>query len=878
MTIQNSDNPERALNLEDISKLDNTFFLDNKYLSKRILEFGTGLIPLINNSEKCSCEKFCADLCFNRLNHQECNRSICGLSDRLHDVYCNNRPFLRLSNQKVKKYAVERVRSFRERGFKSSSMGNFEDNNQFTRLILLDKVSKGELIIECLGEVLIDADVRDRYHNYFNLESFSDEKIMNHNYEKPATIPRRLFSLVENFVYLDMTQIGNEARHIRHSCNPNSQAEVWISKPNLRNQKSKVENDHTISWLKMGIFALKDLEKGSEITIDYENLMSICIPTDNKKYEASNRYLGLLECGCNFENCRKKIGTSKINKPLEFSKYLIPIPNKKKKSRESLNKNQDETELLQYNKYSFKAFIGLREKIIEDQKNWKDGQTKKKSKKVLQRGYNIFETDKRRIIEIHDSTIRTSNICNKSFKFPIDPPLWYAVSSFSWYGLQNYRECCNFNLPHNSWWEIAQPGKNDFIRLSTGAIERPKRRCSKLHRKSLSTNFQFSHTYSFTKLRKKGIFLHIMTHPWLLPLNNLTNIDIEFGRSWKIFLSRSVDLGRWALIQKLSYFFNIFNISDEDFSWPIIDQGLGDDEKCTVCCSHGTLFSCDICAKSIHKSCLKKCNQFISSPLFSLPNWFPTKQISKEAYFKELINHFSPVVKTPLNTEKISIKNINPRITVVYNPSSTNFSQSYSKGKLNNNSKLFTCHKCSNSVHTKFWLRLKTNEKRIISKNAMRIRFSRAYQCNFFNFEIVEEIREKVASPNSNKKQSTCKNLQKQNIVRSVRLMINNLFIWRRKNMKFRTLNKQYTIFNELSRNFDARKEVDPRWDIINNNPELTQEIYSIPISNKSPTNPRECFDYSSSLSVSIQENCQIIDSISVDEFIDSLKNRNRTK
>ena len=55
---------------------------------------------------------------------------------------------------------------------------------------------------------------------------------------------------------IDATKKGNEARFINHSCDPNSQAESWT-----------VEGQERV-----GIFAIKPILVGQEITYDYHSI------------------------------------------------------------------------------------------------------------------------------------------------------------------------------------------------------------------------------------------------------------------------------------------------------------------------------------------------------------------------------------------------------------------------------------------------------------------------------------------------------------------------------------------------------------------------------------------------------------------------------
>ena len=55
---------------------------------------------------------------------------------------------------------------------------------------------------------------------------------------------------------IDATVKGNEARFINHSCSPNCQAEYWAVEGRER----------------VGIFAIKPIPSGQEITYDYHSI------------------------------------------------------------------------------------------------------------------------------------------------------------------------------------------------------------------------------------------------------------------------------------------------------------------------------------------------------------------------------------------------------------------------------------------------------------------------------------------------------------------------------------------------------------------------------------------------------------------------------
>ncbi|KAH7646884.1 putative SET domain protein [Cryptosporidium bovis] len=840
---------------------------EHEFLSKRIVEFGTGLIPLVNNTVKCTCEKTCDEFCLNRLNRYECNRSICGLYNNLHYVYCNNRPFQRLNEKKKIKFIAEK---YRPRNEKEKSIRKFNLNvpRTSTRLILLEGISKGELIIECKGEILTNIDVRDRYSGYFGLNNNVDETQCCK--EEIKNIPEKLFCLVDGYVYLDMTDKGNEARHIRHSCDPNSRAEVWISRPFNSSLKSGFRNEFSITWLKLGIFALKNLEKGTEITIDYENLVSRQIPGLKKKKNVFG-YIGMLNCHCNSDICRKIIGTKEPPEEYELSSYLIPIPNKKERKKKY--SRSDLTKGITPNKNSFESYIDIKDKLAGSQKKWREQHKKKQMESISHESSNIFEHDKNKIIEIQEGNFGIEAETGAP-KYKIDIPLWYLYTIISWKGIPNIEKCCNSYLPHNNLYKQHYSRYNKTKNCSNlypqRKSERLRRSCSKeTHVYKVSKTNPKSNIGAIRFTGKRSIFLHLMTHPWYLALNSHTDVDFEFGKLWKSFLSRSIYLGRLFVIQRISIFFNVYKVNDEDLSWALIDQGIGDDEKCTVCSFHGTLLSCDICSRGVHKSCLNKSNQFISSPLFRLPDWFPMNDIKKKSYFNELVSLlYGKTNKNEFNFQHSPGNKIKcSKITVIYNPSMST-RNSHNTSIKSKDSETFICHICSNSYHSRFWISLSARKRKRISINAMKIRLARAFNTHFYGkqFSVNHFQAQKRATINETKKNNVKIRPQRNNQIRIAKIMINNLFVWRRNNSKFKI--DQNMVFSELSTNYISRKEIDSRWNHRENNPSLKFPNPNIDHKNHSKFDQNIMTRESSNISVVKLEPLQILDSISFNEYI----------
>lgn len=87
-----------------------------------------------------------------------------------------------------------------------------------------EKIKKGELIIEYIGNVLTDKEVKNFPNNKY------------------------IFSVEKNF-NLDGSPKSNIARYANHSCNPNAESELKKKRVFLR--------------------AIKNISKGEEITFDY---------------------------------------------------------------------------------------------------------------------------------------------------------------------------------------------------------------------------------------------------------------------------------------------------------------------------------------------------------------------------------------------------------------------------------------------------------------------------------------------------------------------------------------------------------------------------------------------------------------------------------
>ncbi|KAK4795363.1 hypothetical protein SAY86_013357 [Trapa natans] len=152
----------------------------------------------------------CGDECLNRMLNIECVQGTCPCGD-----LCSNQQFQRRNYAKLQ-------------WFRCGKKGY--------GLQLLKDVSKGDFIIEYVGEVLDIPTYEERQRNYA-------AKGHKHFY----------FMTLNGGEVIDACSKGNLGRFINHSCDPNCQTEKWM-----------VNGEICI-----GLFAIRDMKKGEEVTFDY---------------------------------------------------------------------------------------------------------------------------------------------------------------------------------------------------------------------------------------------------------------------------------------------------------------------------------------------------------------------------------------------------------------------------------------------------------------------------------------------------------------------------------------------------------------------------------------------------------------------------------
>ncbi|RLN34228.1 histone-lysine N-methyltransferase ASHH3-like isoform X1 [Panicum miliaceum] len=161
----------------------------------------------------------------------------------------------------------------------SSSSGRSVDMSTTEKcgfgLVAEDEIKKGEFVVEYVGEVIDDRTCENRL---WQMKRLSDTNFY-------------LCEVSSNMV-IDATDKGNMSRFINHSCEPNTEMQKWTVDGETR----------------VGIFALRDIKKGEELTYDYKFV----------QFGADQ------DCHCGSSNCRKMLGTTKsLNSILLRNGYSV---------------------------------------------------------------------------------------------------------------------------------------------------------------------------------------------------------------------------------------------------------------------------------------------------------------------------------------------------------------------------------------------------------------------------------------------------------------------------------------------------------------------------------------------------------------------------
>lgn len=219
-------------------------------------------------------ENGCLDDCLNRMSFAECSPSTCPCGEQ-----CDN--------QHIQRHDW------------AQCLERFRAEGKGWGIRTKECLRSGQFIIEYLGEVVSEHEFRSRMmEQYF---SHSGHYCLN----------------LDSGMVIDSYRMGNEARFINHSCEPNCEMQKWSVNGVYR----------------IGLFALKDITSGTELTYDY-NFHSF--NTEEQQV-----------CKCGSESCRGIIGGK--------SQRINGLPGKsggtrrlgrlkeKRKSKHQLKKREEES-------------------------------------------------------------------------------------------------------------------------------------------------------------------------------------------------------------------------------------------------------------------------------------------------------------------------------------------------------------------------------------------------------------------------------------------------------------------------------------------------------------------------------------------------------
>eukprot|EP00375_Theileria_parva_P001773 XP_764448.1 hypothetical protein [Theileria parva strain Muguga] len=231
-----------------------------RYVTSNVISAENKKLVVAPEAEmKCHCDKKCGSDCSNVTKNIECTVKNCGLAD----VNCGNRRFAHFSGPKLRLNYVD-----------GKGVG----------AVATEEIGEGELVCEYVGEVISQAD----FQRCLASASFAEIDDGNQSHWYVMKIHRD--------TYIDSTHLGNVARFINHSCDPNC-ASVPIN----------VKGTY-----RMGVFALRKIKQDEEVTYNYGF--------------TSKGVGGGFRCRCRAKNCRGIIGSQLAHSPdslmsIEASKF-----------------------------------------------------------------------------------------------------------------------------------------------------------------------------------------------------------------------------------------------------------------------------------------------------------------------------------------------------------------------------------------------------------------------------------------------------------------------------------------------------------------------------------------------------------------------------
>jgi len=155
-------------------------------------------------------------------------------------------------------------------------------------------IKKGDFVIEYVGELIDETTCRKRINDYHD-QGISDY----------------YFLVIDKDNIIDAYPKGNASRFMNHCCDPNCDTQKWTVNGEIR----------------VGLFANKDIEAGSELTFNY-NLDTL----GNEKKA----------CRCGSKNCSGFLGVR------PKTQTAIALKEKKKKEKQKKKKKKDKTKMIRH--------------------------------------------------------------------------------------------------------------------------------------------------------------------------------------------------------------------------------------------------------------------------------------------------------------------------------------------------------------------------------------------------------------------------------------------------------------------------------------------------------------------------------------------------
>ncbi|XP_035729731.1 histone-lysine N-methyltransferase NSD2-like isoform X1 [Vespa mandarinia] len=200
--------------------------------------------------------------CLNRILLIECSPGVCPAGTK-----CNNQDFVR------RQYPA---------------MEPFHTVGRGWGLRSLEAIKSGQFIIEYVGEVIDEAEYKERLSR--------KKELKNENF---------YFLTIDNNRMIDAEPKGNLSRFMNHSCSPNCETQKWTVNGDTR----------------IGLFALRDIKPREELTFNYN------LACDGETRKA---------CLCGASNCSGFIGL-KVQKPQVTP---VPVPSKKSDKAEKVRRQR----------------------------------------------------------------------------------------------------------------------------------------------------------------------------------------------------------------------------------------------------------------------------------------------------------------------------------------------------------------------------------------------------------------------------------------------------------------------------------------------------------------------------------------------------------